>query len=79
MLELVGYTRGAFNVRVASEERLTYDVLYTDISIHVQGVIITKDLYALPLVEIDIVLGCQRLEGLEQVILDYGKGTMQFK
>lgn len=55
------------------------DILYKGVPIRVQEVIITTDLYALPLMGPNIVLEVQWLEGFGQVIFDYGKGTMQLK
>lgn len=68
-----------FKVKVASGEGLRCDITYKDIPIKVQGLTIRADLYALPLVGLDIILGVQWLEGLGQVVSDYGKGTMEFQ
>lgn len=54
-------------------------MIYKGVSIRVQGTIMTIDLYALLLVGTDMVLGVQWLEGLGQVVSNYGKGMMKFK
>ncbi|CAA0833223.1 Unknown protein, partial [Striga hermonthica] len=67
-----------FEVRVANGERLKCSKFYRGVSIKMQGVTLKADLYALPLVGPDVVLGVQWLEGLGLVTIDYRVGTMEF-
>ncbi|CAA0810810.1 Unknown protein, partial [Striga hermonthica] len=68
-----------FDVRVANGERLQCTKSFRNVSIKFQGVTIKADLYALPLVGPDVVLGVQWLEGLGKVTTDYRAGVMEFK
>ncbi|CAA0829312.1 Unknown protein, partial [Striga hermonthica] len=68
-----------FEVRVANGERLKCSEFYRGVPIKIQGVTLKADLYALPLVGPDVVLGVQWLEGLGPVTTDYRVGTMEFR
>ncbi|CAA0843125.1 Unknown protein, partial [Striga hermonthica] len=67
-----------FDVRVANGERLRCHEYYREVPINLQGEIIKADLYALPIVGPEIVLGIQWLEGLGEVTTNYKKGIMEF-
>ncbi|CAA0812235.1 Unknown protein, partial [Striga hermonthica] len=67
-----------FEVRVANGEQLKCSEAYRAIPIKFQGVTIKADLYALPLVGPDVVLGVQWLEGLGKMTTDYRMGVMEF-
>ncbi|CAA0811245.1 Unknown protein, partial [Striga hermonthica] len=67
-----------FEVRVANGERLQCTESFRKVPIKFHGVTIKADLYALPLVGPDIVLGVQWLEGLGKVMTDYRTGIMEF-
>ncbi|CAA0808261.1 Unknown protein, partial [Striga hermonthica] len=67
-----------FEVRVANGERLQCSESFRRVPIKFQGVTIKADLYALPLVGPDVVLGIQWLEGLGKVTTDYRTGIMEF-
>ncbi|CAA0816638.1 transducin family protein / WD-40 repeat family protein, partial [Striga hermonthica] len=54
-----------FEVRVANGERLKCSEFYRGVPIKMQGVTLKADLYALPLVGPDVVLGVQWLEELD--------------
>lgn len=66
-------------VKVASGDKLTCEVLYHNVPIKIQGVVISADLYAFPLGELDVVLGIQWLGKLGKVVIDYANGTIKFK
>ncbi|CAA0840394.1 Eukaryotic aspartyl protease family protein, partial [Striga hermonthica] len=68
-----------FEVRVANGERLRCSKVYRGIPIKFQGVTVKADLFALPLVGPDVVLGVQWLEGLRDVTTNYREGVMKFK
>ncbi|CAA0840132.1 cysteine-rich RLK (RECEPTOR-like protein kinase) 8, partial [Striga hermonthica] len=65
-----------FEVRVANGERLQCTESFRKVPIKFQGVTIKADLYALPLIGPDVVLGVQWLEGLGKVTTDYRTGVM---
>ncbi|CAA0810228.1 Unknown protein, partial [Striga hermonthica] len=67
-----------FEVRVANGERLQCTKSFRKVPIRVNGVTVKADLYALPLVGPDVVLGVQWLEGLGKVTTDYRTGIMEF-
>ncbi|CAA0819826.1 Unknown protein, partial [Striga hermonthica] len=67
-----------FEVRVANGERLQCSESFRKVLIKFQGVTVKADLYALPLVGPDVVLGVQWLEGLGKVTTDYRTGVMEF-
>ncbi|CAA0810389.1 Uncharacterized mitochondrial protein AtMg00860, partial [Striga hermonthica] len=67
-----------FEVRVANGERLRCPESYCGVPIKFQGVTIKADLYALPLVGPDVVLGVQWLEGLCKVTTNYRTRVMEF-
>lgn len=48
-----------FKVRVANGEGLMCDTQYKEVPLQIQGVLIKVDLFALPLVGPDVVLGVQ--------------------
>ncbi|CAA0827436.1 Uncharacterized mitochondrial protein AtMg00850, partial [Striga hermonthica] len=68
-----------FEVRVANGERFQCTESFRNVPIKFQGVTVKADLYALPLVGPDVVLGVQWLEGLGKVTTDYRTGVMKFK
>ncbi|CAA0810670.1 Unknown protein, partial [Striga hermonthica] len=68
-----------FEVRVANGERLRCSKVYRGVPIKFQGVTVKADLFALPLVGPDMVLGVQWLEGLGDVTINYRKGVMKFE
>ncbi|CAA0832645.1 Unknown protein, partial [Striga hermonthica] len=68
-----------FEVRVANGERLRCTESFRGALIKFQGVTVEADLYALPLVGPDVVLGVQWLEGLGKVTTDYRTGIMEFR
>ncbi|CAA0807947.1 Unknown protein, partial [Striga hermonthica] len=68
-----------FEVRVANGERLRCSKVYQGVPIKFQGVTVKADLFALPLVGPDVVLGVQWLEGLGDVTTNYRKGVMKFE
>ncbi|CAA0840391.1 Unknown protein, partial [Striga hermonthica] len=68
-----------FKVRVANGERLRCSKVYRAVPIKFQGVTVKPDLFALPLVGPDVVLGVQWLEGLGDVTTNYRKGVMKFE
>ncbi|CAA0836886.1 Unknown protein, partial [Striga hermonthica] len=68
-----------FEVRVANGERLRCSKVYRGVPIKFQGVTVKADLFALPLVGPDVVLGVQWLEGLGDVTTNYRKGVMKFE
>ncbi|CAA0830138.1 Unknown protein, partial [Striga hermonthica] len=65
-----------FEVRVANGERLQCTESFRKLPIKFNGVTVKADLYALPLVGPDVVLGVQWLEGLGKVTTDYRTGIM---
>ncbi|CAA0831262.1 Unknown protein, partial [Striga hermonthica] len=67
-----------FEVRVANGERLQCTESFWKEPIKFSGVTVKVDLYALPLVGPDVVLGVQWLEGLGKVTTDYRTGIMEF-
>ncbi|CAA0827986.1 Unknown protein, partial [Striga hermonthica] len=68
-----------FEVRVANGERLQYTKSFRKVPIMFSGVTVkADDLYALPLVGPDVVLGVQWLEGLGKVTTDYRIRIMEF-
>ncbi|XP_038715137.1 uncharacterized protein LOC120008853 [Tripterygium wilfordii] len=67
-----------FEVCVANGERLTCNEVCRDVSFKIQGIWIRADLFSLPLVGLDAVLGIQWLGGLGRVVSDYNKMTMEF-
>ncbi|CAA0813637.1 Unknown protein, partial [Striga hermonthica] len=67
-----------FEVRVANGERLQCTKSFRKVPIRFSGVTVKADLYALPLVGPDVVLGVQWLEGLGKVTTDYRTGIMEF-
>ncbi|CAA0837968.1 Unknown protein, partial [Striga hermonthica] len=69
----------SFEVRVANDERLRCSKMYRGVPIKFQGVTMKADLFALPLVGPDVVLGVQWLEGLGDVMTNYRKGVMKFE
>ncbi|CAA0832635.1 Unknown protein, partial [Striga hermonthica] len=68
-----------FEVRVANGERLRCSKVYRGVPIKFEGVTVKADLFALPLVGPDVVLGVQWLEGLGDVTTNYRKGVMKFE
>ncbi|CAA0843096.1 Unknown protein, partial [Striga hermonthica] len=66
-----------FEVQVANGERLTCSEAYRAVPIKFQGVVIKADLYALPLVGPDVVLGVQWLKGLGKVTTNYRTRVME--
>ncbi|CAA0811306.1 cysteine-rich RLK (RECEPTOR-like protein kinase) 8, partial [Striga hermonthica] len=68
-----------FEVRVANGERLQCTKSFRKVPIKFQGVVVEVDLYALPLVGPDVVLGVQWLEGLERVTTEYCTEVMEFR
>ncbi|CAA0806922.1 Unknown protein, partial [Striga hermonthica] len=68
-----------FEVRVANGERLQCTESFRKVPIKFQGVMVKADLYALPLVGPNVVLGDQWLEGLGKVTTDYRTRVMEFK
>lgn len=52
-------------------------VIYKEVSIRIQGIVLTADLYALHLGVLDVVLGVKWL-GLGKMMTDYGAGTVEF-
>ncbi|CAA0806270.1 Unknown protein, partial [Striga hermonthica] len=77
-LELKATKVEPFDIRVANGERLRCHEYYREVPINLQGEIIKADLYALPIVGPEIVLGIQWLEGLGEVTMNYKKGIMEF-
>ncbi|CAA0834155.1 Unknown protein, partial [Striga hermonthica] len=67
-----------FEVRVANGERLQCTESFRKVPIKFNGVTVKADLYALPLVGPNVVLGVQWLEGLGKVTTDYQTGIMEF-
>ncbi|CAA0840444.1 Unknown protein, partial [Striga hermonthica] len=67
-----------FEVRVANGERLQCTKSFRKVPIRFSGVTVKADLYALPLVGPDVVLGVQWLEGSGKVTTDYRTGIMEF-
>ncbi|CAA0841262.1 Unknown protein, partial [Striga hermonthica] len=78
-LKLPTSTIDPFEVRVANGERLRCSEMYRGVPIEFQGVTVKADLFALPLVGPDVVLGVQWLEGLGDVTTNYRKGVMKFE
>ncbi|CAA0840388.1 Unknown protein, partial [Striga hermonthica] len=78
-LKLPMTTIEPFEVRVANGERLRCSKMYRGVPIKFQGVMVKADLFALPLVGPDVVLGVQWLEGLGDVTTNYRKGVMKFE
>ncbi|CAA0830134.1 Unknown protein, partial [Striga hermonthica] len=78
-LKLPTTTIEPFEVRVANGERLRCSEMYRGIPIKFQGVTLKADLFALPLVGPDVVLGVQWLEGLGDMTTNYRKGVMKFE
>ncbi|CAA0811545.1 Unknown protein, partial [Striga hermonthica] len=68
-----------FEVRVANGERLRCTESFRGVPTKFQGVTVKANLYALPLVGPDFVLGVQWLEGLGKVTTDYRTGIMEFR
>ncbi|CAA0830747.1 Unknown protein, partial [Striga hermonthica] len=67
-----------FQVRVANGERLQCTKSFRKVPIRFSGVTVKADLYALPLVGPDVVLGIQWLKGLGKITTDYRTGIMEF-
>lgn len=67
-----------FEVKVASGEKLMYREVYKKVCLKIQGLEIVVDLYSLPIVGLDVVLGVQWLEELGKIASDYRKMTMEF-
>ncbi|CAA0808369.1 Unknown protein, partial [Striga hermonthica] len=67
-----------FELRVANGERLQCTKSFRKVPIRFSGVTLKADLYALPLVGPDVVLGVQWLEGLGKVTTDYQTRIMEF-
>ncbi|CAA0824894.1 Unknown protein, partial [Striga hermonthica] len=67
-----------FEVRVANRERLQCTESFRKVPIKYNGVTVKVDLYALPLVGPEVVLGMQWLKGLGRVTTDYRTGIMEF-
>ncbi|CAA0840152.1 Unknown protein, partial [Striga hermonthica] len=67
-----------FDVRVANGERLQCTESFRKVPIRFSGVTVKADLYALPLVGPDVILGVQWLEGLGKVTTDYRTRIMEF-
>ncbi|CAA0807950.1 Unknown protein, partial [Striga hermonthica] len=51
---------------------------FRKVPIKFQGVTVKADLYALPLVRPNVIVGVQWLEGLGKVTTDYRTGIMEF-
>ncbi|CAA0819701.1 Unknown protein, partial [Striga hermonthica] len=77
-LKLLATKVDPFDVRVVNGEKLRCHKYYRDVPINLQGETIKADLYSLPLVGPDIVLGVQWLEGLGEVKTNYKEGIMKF-
>lgn len=70
----------AFTVKVANGERLICRERYDHVTIiTIQQFTFTATLFALPLKELDLVLGIQWLEKLGPVICDWKQMSMEFK
>ncbi|XP_052203064.1 uncharacterized protein LOC127808530 [Diospyros lotus] len=67
-----------FEVRVASGERLACTQQCKAVSLKIQHIYISVDLYVIPLAGVDIVLGVQWLAQLGKVIFDYKQMAMEF-
>ncbi|CAA0822204.1 Unknown protein, partial [Striga hermonthica] len=78
-LKLPTSTIEPFEVRVANGERLRCSEMYRGVLIKFQGVTAKADLFALPLVGPNVVLGVQWLEGLGDVTTNYRKDVMKFE
>ncbi|CAA0811873.1 Unknown protein, partial [Striga hermonthica] len=78
-LKLPTTTIEPFEVRVANGERLRCSEMYWGVPTKFQGVTVKADLFALPLVGPDVLLGVQWLEGLGDVTTNYRKGVMKFE
>ncbi|CAA0835069.1 Unknown protein, partial [Striga hermonthica] len=69
---------GGALVRVANGERLQCTESFRKVPVRFSGVTVKADLYALPLVGPDVVLGVQWLEGLGKVTTEYRTRIMEF-
>ncbi|CAA0843145.1 Unknown protein, partial [Striga hermonthica] len=78
-LKLPTTTIEPFEVRVANGDRLRCSEMYRGVLIKFQGVTVKADLFVLPLVGPDVVLGVQWLKGLRDVTTNYRKGVMKFE
>ena len=67
----------SFHVRVASSEKLTCTQCKS-VSLKIQHITVTVELYTIPLAGVDIVLGVQWLSQLGKVAFDYKRLTMEF-
>ncbi|XP_052179706.1 uncharacterized protein LOC127793015 isoform X1 [Diospyros lotus] len=67
-----------FNVQVATGERLTCTQQCRAVSLKIQHIPITVDLFSIPLVGMDSVLGAQWLAQLGKVVFDYKQMAMEF-
>lgn len=67
-----------FEIKVASGEILVCKEAYKRVSLKTQGLELMVDLYSLPLVQLDVILGMQCLKELGKVVSDYKRITMEF-
>ncbi|XP_052203138.1 uncharacterized protein LOC127808607 [Diospyros lotus] len=67
-----------FEVRVASGERLAGTQQCKAVSLKIQHIYVSVDLYVIPLAGVDIVLGVQWLAQLGKVVFDYKQMAMEF-
>lgn len=68
----------AFETTMANGRVELSDDFYKGINLGIQVVELKVDLHALPLATLDVVLRIQWLETLGKVVIDFGKGVMEF-
>lgn len=67
-----------FDTTMANGRVELSDDFYEGINWEIQGMRLVVDLHALPLAELNVVLGIKWLKILGKVVTDFGKGIMEF-
>jgi hypothetical protein len=79
LLQLLMVPTNLFKVRVANGEKLSCQGRFEQVPINLQGISFLLTLYALPIADLDLVLGFQWLEILGLVTCNWKQHTIEFQ
>lgn len=79
LLKLLVFPTQAFSIKVANGNPMRCHGRFENVSVNIQGILFHLTLFALPLTDLDLVLGVQWLEALGAVMCDWSRMTMEFQ